>query len=126
MISGAMGFNGHFANVVAALYLATGQDMAHVVEGSLGMTTAEMDGDDLYFSVMLPNVLVGTLGGGTHLPVQKAALSMMGLGDGKRGEKITLGKILGATVLAGELSLTAALAAGDLARAHARLARRSQ
>jgi hydroxymethylglutaryl-CoA reductase (NADPH) len=118
-----MGFNGHFANIVAAIYLATGQDMAHVVEGSLGITTVEKDGKDLYFSVMLPNILVGTVGGGTHLPVQNAALAMMGLGKGKAGEKMTLGRIVGATVLSGELSLTAALAAGHLAQAHARLGR---
>jgi hydroxymethylglutaryl-CoA reductase (NADPH) len=123
IVSGAMGFNGHFANIVAAIYLATGQDVAHVVEGSAGVTTAELDGRDLYFNVTMPNVLVGTVGGGTRLPVQKAALSIMGLGMGKLGEKLTLGRVLGATVLAGELSLTAALAAGHLASAHARLGR---
>jgi hydroxymethylglutaryl-CoA reductase (NADPH) len=123
-ISGSMGFNGHFANVVAALYLATGQDLAHVVEGSLGMTTAEVDEEDLYFSVNLPNVVVGTVGGGTHLPVQQAALEIMGLGQGLPGDKERLGRVVAATVLAGELSLTAALASGHLAQAHQRLGRK--
>lgn len=122
-VSGSMGHNGHFANIVAAMYLATGQDMAHVVEGSQGITTAELEGKDLYFSVNLPNLVVGTIGGGTHLPVQKAALEMMGLGQGRKGEKLELGRILAGTVLAGELSLTAALAAGHLAQAHQRLGR---
>jgi hydroxymethylglutaryl-CoA reductase (NADPH) len=124
-VSGSMGFNGHFANVIAGLFLATGQDMAHVVEGSLGITTAELHGDELYFSVNLPTVVVGTVGGGTQLPVQKAALEIMGLGNGAKGEKAVFGEIIGATVLAGELSLTAALAAGQLATAHQRLGRRS-
>jgi hydroxymethylglutaryl-CoA reductase (NADPH) len=122
-MTGSMGFNGHFANIVAALFLATGQDMAHVVEGSLGMTTAELRAKNLYFSITLPDVVIGTVGGGTNLPVQKAALGIMGLGKGLEGEKLILGRILGATILAGELSLTAALAAGHLAGAHARLGR---
>jgi hydroxymethylglutaryl-CoA reductase (NADPH) len=124
-LSGSMGFNGHFANMVAGLYLATGQDMAHVVEGSMGMTTAELDGEDLYMSVTLPAVVVGTVGGGTHLPVQQAALEMLGLGQGKKGEKLMFGEIVGATVLAGEISLTAALSAGHLAGAHERLGRKN-
>jgi hydroxymethylglutaryl-CoA reductase (NADPH) len=123
-LAGAMGFNGHFANMVAGLYLATGQDMAHVVEGSMGMTTAELDGEDLYMSVTLPAVVVGTVGGGTHLPVQQAALEMLGLGQGIKGEKLMFGEIVGATVLAGEISLTAALSAGHLAGAHQRLGRK--
>jgi len=123
-MTGSMGFNGHFANIIAAVFLATGQDMAHVVEGSLGVTTAELRGRDLFFSVMLPDVVMGTVGGGTNLPVQRAALGIMDLGEGKKGEKLVFGRVLGAVVLAGELSLTAALAAGHLARAHANLGRR--
>jgi hydroxymethylglutaryl-CoA reductase (NADPH) len=123
-LAGASGFNGHFANVVAALFLATGQDMAHVVEGSLGMTTAEVvEKNDLYFGVYLPDLMVGTVGGGTNLPAQKEALKILGLGQGKRGEAIQLAEIIGGAVLAGELSLMAALASGQLAQAHARLER---
>jgi hydroxymethylglutaryl-CoA reductase (NADPH) len=123
MMAGSMGFNGHFANIIAAIYLATGQDLGHVVEGALGVTTAEVVSEGLYFSVLLPDLMVGTVGGGTHLPVQKACLELMGLGMGKKGEKQYLAKIVGATVLAGELSLTAALASQDLAKSHQRLGR---
>ncbi len=123
MISGSMGFNGHYANIAAAIFMATGQDMAHVVEASLGVTTAEMDGEGLYFSVMLPDLVVGTVGGGTGLPVQKACLELMGVGMGKDGEKEKLASIIGGSILAGELSLTAALASGQLAQAHQNLGR---
>lgn len=126
MVHGAMGFNGHFANVVAAIFLATGQDMGHVVEGSLGITTAELVKDKLYFHVHLPDLMIGTVGGGTHLPVQHAGLELMDLGEGKLGDKRRLAAILGGTVLAGELSLTAALAAGHLAKAHKHLGRKEQ
>lgn len=123
MASGSMGFNAHYANMAAAIYLATGQDAAHVVEASVGITTAEVSGKDLYFSVWLPNIIVGTVGGGTNLPVQKTCLELLGLGAGHRGEKKTLAAIVAATVLCGELSLTASLATRDLATAHSRLGR---
>ncbi len=123
-MAGSVGFNGHYANIVAALFLATGQDMAHVVEGSLGITTAEViEKGSLYFSVYLPDLMIGTVGGGTHLPTQKEALSVLGLGKGKRGEALKFAEIIGGAVLAGELSLMAALASGDLARAHEKLGR---
>ncbi|MDZ7586258.1 MAG: hydroxymethylglutaryl-CoA reductase [Patescibacteria group bacterium] len=123
MMSGSMGFNAHFANVVAAMFLATGQDMAHVVEASMGVTTAEIDKKGLYFSIYLPSLMVGTIGGGTGLPVQKKVLKGLGLGEVKKGDSDQLAKIIGLGVLAGELSLTAALASGDLAKAHQRLGR---
>lgn len=125
-VSGSMGFNGHYANMVAALFLATGQDLAHVVEGSLGITTAERTDNGLYFNVNLPDVMVGTVGGGTHLPVQHASLQMMHLGEGRAGEKERFAELVGAVVLAGELSLTAALASHDLAKAHRRLGRKQR
>jgi hydroxymethylglutaryl-CoA reductase (NADPH) len=123
MVSGAMGYNAHFANMVAALYLAMGQDIAHVVEGSLGITTAEVVNDDLYFSVWLPSVMVGVVGGGTHLPTQHAALSILGLSSALDGDKKKFAAVVVGTVLCGELSLTAALATEDLAKAHQKLGR---
>ena len=118
IMSGSMVGNGHFANIVAALFLSTGQDMAHVIEGSLGVTTAELENKDLYFSVYLPTLMVGTIGGGTRLPSQQKALKMLGEPSVKE-----LAGIIAGAVLAGELSLTAALASGDLARAHQLLGR---
>ena len=123
IMAGSLGFNAHFANVISALFLATGQDMAHVVDGSLGVTTAEKRGGDLYFSVYIPSLMVGTVGGGTHLAAQEEALSLLGLGKGEVGESIKFARIIAGAVLAGELSLIAALAADHLAEAHQKLGR---
>jgi len=119
--SGSMAYNAHYANMVAAIFLATGQDAAHVVEGSLGITTAENRNGDLYFSVNLPDLPVATVGGGTSLEVASEGLNILGVaGSGKARE---FAEIVASTVLAGELSLVGALAAGHLARAHQELGR---
>ncbi len=118
---GSLSYNAHYANMVAAIFLATGQDAAHVVEGSLGITTAEARDGDLYFSVNLPDLPVATVGGGTSLEVANEGLNILGVaGSGKARE---FAEIVAATVLAGELSLVGALAAGHLARAHQELGR---
>lgn len=119
--SGSMAYNAHYANMVAAIFLATGQDAAHVVEGSLGITTAENRDGDLYFSVNLPDLPIATVGGGTSLEVANEGLNILGVaGSGKARE---FAEIVASTVLAGELSLVGALAAGHLARAHQELGR---
>ena len=119
--SGTMAFNAHYANMVAAIFLATGQDAAHVVEGSLGITTAENRDGDLYFSVNLPDLPIATVGGGTSLEVAKEGLNILGVaGSGKARE---FAEIVASTVMAGELSLLGALAAGHLARAQQELGR---
>ncbi|MFA5827899.1 MAG: hydroxymethylglutaryl-CoA reductase [Candidatus Shapirobacteria bacterium] len=124
IVSGSLGYNAHFANILAAIFLATGQDIAHVVEGSMGITDAEIeDNGDLYFSVYLPDIMVGTVGGGTGLPTQKEALGILGLDRHESGDSLKLAQIIAAGVLAGELSLTAAIAAGHLAKAHEKLGR---
>lgn len=115
------GSNAHMANVLAAIFIATGQDPAQVVEGSMGMTTCEVVDGDLYISVRIPSLEVGTVGGGTKLPCQREALSMMDcLGSG-RAKKFA--EIIGAVVLAGELSTLAAEASGELSSAHKSLGR---
>ncbi len=119
--SGSTAFNAHYANMVAAIFLATGQDAAHVVEGSLGVTTAENRDGDLYFSVNLPDLPIATVGGGTSLETANEGLQILGVsGSGKARE---FAEIVAGTVLAGELSLVAALSAGHLARAHQQLGR---
>lgn len=123
-LAGSNGFNAQYANVVAAIFLATGQDAAHVVEGSAGITTVEKEAEGVRVSVYLPSVLAGTVGGGTSLPSQRKALEILGLGKGKAGEARELAKIIGGAVLAGEISLTASLAEGSLAQAHRRLGRK--
>jgi hydroxymethylglutaryl-CoA reductase (NADPH) len=120
-LAASLGSNAHAANMIAALYIATGQDPAQVVEGSMVTTTCEVVDDGLYVSVRLPCVEVGTVGGGTRLPCQSEALSMIGcLGDGKSPQ---LAEIVGAVVLAGELSTLSAQAAGQLGSAHQSLGR---
>lgn len=117
-----LGANAHHANMVAALFLATGQDPAHVVEGSHGNTFFQMiDTGKLLISVTLPSILCGVIGGGTSLPKQREALELMGVSvnpahPGRANERFA--GLVGAAVLAGELSLMAALASQDLARAH--------
>ncbi len=115
------GFNAHAANMLAAFYIATGQDAAQVVEGSMVSTTCEICEEGVYVSVRLPCIEVGTVGGGTRLPCQSEALSMMDcLGAGKAKK---LAEIAAALVLAGELSTLAAQSAGELGKAHKALGR---
>ncbi len=125
-MAGSLGFNAHFANIIAAIYLALGQDAAHVVEGSMGVSNFEVRDNDLYISVLLPAVQVGTVGGGTGLETQKEALSILGVaggGDPPGTNAKKLAEIIGAAVLAGEVSLIGALAARHLGKAHKALGR---
>lgn len=119
--AGSTAYNAHYSNIIAALFLATGQDAAHVVEGSLGITTAEARDGDLYFSVNLPDVPIATVGGGTSLETANEGLNILGVAGSNKAKEF--GEIVASTVLAGELSLVGALAAGHLARAHQQLGR---
>lgn len=119
IMSGSMGFNCHYANVIAAFYAATGQDLAHVVEGSMGVvTTNVLDGGDLYISVYIPALMLGAIGGGTKLKTQTEARGITGCTTA--GE---LAELLSGAVLAGELSLLASLSQHTLAKAHSKLGR---
>ena len=122
VMSGTIGVHGHFANGLAAVYLACGQDVAAVAESATGVTRFEVcPNGDLYAAVTLPNLLVGTVGGGTALPSQKACLSLMGLAG--TGHTRPFGELCAALCLAGELSIIGALCAGEFVRAHQKLAR---
>lgn len=121
------GFNAHAANIVTAVFLATGQDPAQNVESSNCITIFEKadDGKSLYVSVTMPSIEVGTVGGGTHLPAQAACLDICNVRGASKGPNSMpgdnarkLAQIVGAAVLAGELSLIAALAANHLVRSH--------
>ena len=120
-MAGTLGANAHAANMVAAMYIATGQDPAQVVGGSMAITTCEDVEGDLYICVRMPAVEVGTVGGGTSLPCQKEALQMIGCHGAGKAKKLS--EIVAATVLAGELSTLAAQAAGQLGQAHKNLGR---
>ncbi len=120
------GFNANVANVVAAMFIAYGQDPAQVVESSTGITTVERWEDGVYVSLTLPSLEVGTVGGGTRLPYARAALESLGCaggGDPPGSNARKFAEIVAATALAGELSLLASLAEGSLARSHAKLGR---
>jgi hydroxymethylglutaryl-CoA reductase (NADPH) len=121
--SGSIGVQGHFANSLAALFIACGQDAACVSEASVGVTRMDITPDGgLYVAVSLPNLIVGTVGGGTRLPTQRECLEMMDCyGTGKARK---LAEICAVTVLAGEISIIAAMTAGDFGHAHATYGRR--
>ncbi|KAJ5933460.1 hypothetical protein N7454_005789 [Penicillium verhagenii] len=116
------GFNAHASNIVAAMFLATGQDPAQVVESSSCITTMKNNNGDLQIAVSMPCIEVGTIGGGTILEAQGAMLDLLGVRGAhptNPGENARqLSRIIAASVLAGELSLCSALAAGHLVKAH--------
>ncbi len=122
VLSGTVGLQGHYANGLTALYIACGQDAACVAEAAVGITRFNVtDKGDLYVSVTLPNLIVGTIGGGTNLPSQKACLELMRLsGSGKAN---ALAEVSAALCLAGEISISGAFASGTFSRAHQLLAR---
>ncbi|MBU0756965.1 MAG: hydroxymethylglutaryl-CoA reductase [Nanoarchaeota archaeon] len=120
-LAGSFGYNAQFANVIAGIFLATGQDMAHVVEGSHGITDMDVVGEGLHVRVTLPAVLVGTVGGGTHLPCQSECLDIVdcrGSGKSPGDNASKFAEIIAAAVLAGEISLIGALSARQLSEAH--------
>jgi len=121
--SGSIGVQGHYANALAAIFIACGQDAACVSEASMGLTRLDVTAEgDLYASVSLPNLIVGTVGGGTHLPTARECLAMMDCHGAGHARKFA--EICGATALAGEISIIAALASGEFAGAHAHYGRK--
>ncbi len=126
LAGGVRSANAHYANMLLAFYLATGQDAANLVEGSQGVTMAEARGDALYFSVSLPSLVVGTVGAGKDLPFVRENLQALGCLETREpgANARRLAVIAAATVLCGELSLMAALAnPGELVRVHERMER---
>ena len=127
LVSGSVrSANAHVANMLLAFYLATGQDAANIVEGSQAITFAEVKGEDLYFTVTLPNLILGTIGNGKNLDFVKDNLELMGFDDDTSDELDAkkLGGLCAATVLCGELSLLAAQTnQGELMDAHKRIER---
>ena len=126
LAGGVRSANAHFANMLLAFYLATGQDAANIVEGSQGFVHAEVRNGDLYFSATLPNLIVGTVGRGKELDFARANLERLGCrADREPGANARrLAVLCAATVLCGELSLLAAQTnPHELMRAHLKLER---
>jgi hydroxymethylglutaryl-CoA reductase (NADPH) len=115
--AGALGYNGHYANGLTAVFIACGQDVANVANSAVGITTFEPAGDgDLYASVTLPSLTVATVGGGTALGTARECLEVMDCAG--PGRALKLAEIVAATILAGELSMGAAIASGEFVAAH--------
>lgn len=132
-MAGALGgFNAHASNIVTAIYIATGQDPAQNVESSHCITLMEAinDNKDLHISVTMPSIEVGTVGGGTQLASQSACLDLLGVKganvDSPGANSRLLATIVAGSVLAGELSLMSALAAGQLVKSHMKFNRSSK
>ncbi|KAF8085001.1 hypothetical protein N665_0688s0021 [Sinapis alba] len=124
-VAGSLGgFNAHASNIVSAVFIATGQDPAQNVESSQCITMMEAinDGKDIHVSVTMPSIEVGTVGGGTQLASQSACLNLLGVkgasteSPGMNSRR--LATIVAGAVLAGELSLMSAIAAGQLVKSH--------
>jgi hydroxymethylglutaryl-CoA reductase (NADPH) len=119
--AGMTGYGVNAANVVAALFLATGQDVACVHESGVSICSLEMDGDDLIATILLPNLVVGTVGGGTALPHQRDLLDMLGCAGA--GGVRRFAEIIAGFALALDVSTMAAMVSGQFAEAHQRLGR---
>ncbi|KAL5707294.1 hydroxymethylglutaryl-CoA reductase (NADPH) [Ranunculus cassubicifolius] len=132
-IAGALGgFNAHASNIVSAIFIATGQDPAQNIESShcITMMEAVNGGNDLHVSVTMPSIEVGTVGGGTQLASQSACLNLLGVKganmESPGSNARLLATIVAGAVLAGELSLMSALAAGQLVKSHMKYNRSSK
>jgi hydroxymethylglutaryl-CoA reductase (NADPH) len=122
LLSGAVNNGAHSANGITAMFIATGQDVANVAESSAAILYTEVTpSGDLYLSVTIPSLIVATYGGGTALPTQQECLRILGcVGKGKVRK---LAEIMAGVVLAGELSLGAAISGLDWVSSHERLGR---
>jgi len=117
--AGMLGINAHLANGAAAVFMACGQDVAHVANASVGITMFEMTAaGDLYVAVRLPNLIVGTVGGGTALGTQRECLEMIGCYGKGKSEKFA--EVLAATLLAGEIGICAGITTDEFLDPHKR------
>tara|TARA_B100000959_G_scaffold281439_1_gene345483 strand:- start:554 stop:1705 length:1152 start_codon:yes stop_codon:yes gene_type:complete len=121
-MAGVLGYNLHTANALAALYLALGQDVACVAENAIGIATYEKRGDDLYGTLSMPSLTVGTVGGATRLHAQSSNLEMIGCKGGENSSR-KMAEIICASALALEISLAGAIVSNEFAEAHAKFGR---
>lgn len=120
--SGMIGYNANVANVIAAMFTATGQDIACVHESSVAQLHVQLaPAGGIHASLILPSLVIGTVGGGTHLPAQRALLEMMGCAGG--GKVFRLAEMIAGFALALDLSTSSAVGAGEFVAAHERLGR---
>jgi hydroxymethylglutaryl-CoA reductase (NADPH) len=116
--TGAVGLQGNVANALAAIFIACGQDVACVAEATTALTRVECtSANELYASVTLPNLIVGTVGGGTYLPTAHECLAMLGCAGSGHARKFA--EVCATVALAGELAIVGAMSSGAFAAAHA-------
>jgi hydroxymethylglutaryl-CoA reductase (NADPH) len=120
-IDGMVGYNINVANAIAGIFAATGQDLGCIHESSCGVLNIEQTEDGLYLSLNLPSLVIGTVGGGTHLSKQREALSIMGCaGNGKVNR---FAQLIAGFALSLEISTYAAIVSGQFAKSHEKLGR---
>jgi hydroxymethylglutaryl-CoA reductase (NADPH) len=113
----AIGFNAHYANGLTAMFIACGQDVANVANAAVGITDYEVTREgDLYATVTLPSLTVATVGGGTGLGTSPECLRLLGCAGSGGAPKFA--EIVASALLGGELSMAAAIAAGEFVAAH--------
>jgi hydroxymethylglutaryl-CoA reductase (NADPH) len=121
-LAGTASNSAHAANGLTAIFIATGQDVANIAESHAAITYGRLlDNGDYYWSLTLPSLIVGTYGGGTGLATQRECLELLGCYG--QGKAYKLAEICAATALAGEISLTSAVLAGNWVNSHERLGR---
>jgi len=121
--AGMVGMNGHIANGLAAIFIACGQDVANIVDSQVSVSSCEVTkGGDLYVSVKIPNLVVGTVGGGVSLEPQRECLQILGCYGSGKARKFA--EIVAASVLAGEIGVAAAIVTGTFVSAHKKYGRK--
>jgi hydroxymethylglutaryl-CoA reductase (NADPH) len=121
-LAGTASNSAHAANGLTAIFIATGQDVANIAESHAAISYARLlENGDYYWSITLTSLIVGTYGGGTALPTQRECLELMGCYGKDKVKK--LAEICAGTTLAGEVSLTCAVLAGNWVNSHERLGR---
>jgi len=115
--AGVLGMSAQIANGVSGIFIACGQDVAHVANASVGIIMFEsVNGGDLYAALKLPNIIVGTVGGGTALGTQRECLETIGCYGNGKAKKFA--EIVAATVLAGEIGICAGLTSEEFLAPH--------
>jgi len=123
--AGMTGVNINTANIIAAMFTALGQDIACSHESSLSQLQMRLTPEgNLYCSMTLPALVIGTVGGGTTLPDQSECLQMLGCQGANGSER--LAEIIAAFCLALDISTLSALANDEFAKSHERLGRKQR
>lgn len=120
---GGIGTSTNFANIIAGIFTATGQDIASVHESSQGIIKLEDNfNETINVSVFLPSLVIGTIGGGTELPTQSEVLKIMRITG--EGSSLKLAEIIAGACLSLDISTMAAVVTNELATSHKKFGRK--